>query len=61
MYQALLGFLLILIISLCVIRLRRTHGYLVVGWFWYLVMLAPVSGILRAGAQAYADRSPISP
>ena len=56
MYQALLGFLLILIISLCVIRLRRSHGYLVVGWFWYLVMLAPVSGILRAGAQAYADR-----
>ena len=55
-YQELLGVLLILIVSLCVIRLRRSHGYLTVGWFWYLVMLAPVSGILRAGAQAYADR-----
>jgi len=55
-YQGLLGVLLILIISLSVIRLRRSHRYLVTGWFWYLVMLAPVSGILRAGAQAYADR-----
>ena len=55
-YQALIAILIILVVSLCVIRLRRSHAYLVVGWFWYLVMLAPASGILRAGAQAYADR-----
>jgi tetratricopeptide (TPR) repeat protein len=36
--------------------LRRGHPYVIVGWLWYLGMLAPVIGILQVGHQAYADR-----
>jgi tetratricopeptide (TPR) repeat protein len=35
---------------------RRRFPYWFVGWFWYLVMLAPVSGLAQAGEQAMADR-----
>jgi tetratricopeptide (TPR) repeat protein len=42
-------------ISLAVFSFRR-HRYLVTGWLWYLVMLAPVIGILQVGSQAHADR-----
>ena len=38
------------------IALRKRHPYLLTGWFWYLTMLAPVSGIVQAGLQAHADR-----
>lgn len=30
--------------------------YLFVGWWWYVVMLLPVSGLVQAGFQARADR-----
>jgi Flp pilus assembly protein TadD len=30
--------------------------YLLVGWLWYLVTLAPVIGLIQAGQQARADR-----
>lgn len=38
------------------IALRRTRPYLLAGWLWYLVTLAPVIGIVQVGAQAHADR-----
>jgi tetratricopeptide (TPR) repeat protein len=38
------------------IACRRRCPYVVVGWFWYLVTLAPVIGLLQAGEQARADR-----
>jgi tetratricopeptide (TPR) repeat protein len=34
----------------------RRRPYLVVGWLWYLGMLAPVIGMTQAGLQARADR-----
>jgi len=34
----------------------RKRPYLIVGWLWYLVTLAPVIGIVQAGQQARADR-----
>src|SRR5262249_19708987 len=30
--------------------------YLAVGWFWYVVAMLPVIGLIQVGAQAYADR-----
>ena len=30
--------------------------YLAVGWFWYLVTLAPVIGLIQTGSQSHADR-----
>ncbi len=35
---------------------RRRRPYLPVGWFWFVVMLLPVSGLVQAGDQAMADR-----
>jgi tetratricopeptide (TPR) repeat protein len=35
---------------------RHRRPYLIVGWLWFIVMLLPVSGIIKAGAQAHADR-----
>jgi protein O-mannosyl-transferase len=35
---------------------RRSRPWLLTGWLWYLVMLAPVIGLVQVGAQARADR-----
>jgi tetratricopeptide (TPR) repeat protein len=34
----------------------RARPWLAVGWLWYLVMLAPVIGLVQVGSQAMADR-----
>ena len=34
----------------------RSRPYLAVGWFWFLITLAPVIGLVQVGAQARADR-----
>jgi tetratricopeptide (TPR) repeat protein len=36
--------------------LRHRRPYFLTGWLWYLIMLAPVIGILQVGWQARADR-----
>ena len=38
------------------VRLLRSYPYVAVGWFWYLVTLLPVIGLIQAGLQARADR-----
>ena len=35
---------------------RKRFPYLFVGWFWFLIALLPVIGLLQVGRQAYADR-----
>ena len=46
----------IIAITLAAIFFRQKAPYLLVGWFWFLILVAPVSGILQAGLQARADR-----
>ena len=48
--------LLLAAITAWVIRRARLQPYLVTGWFWFLVMLAPVIGLLQVGIQSMADR-----
>jgi tetratricopeptide (TPR) repeat protein len=43
-------------ISAAAWREFRRRPYLAVGWLWYLVMLAPVIGLVQVGDQARADR-----
>ena len=43
-------------ITAAVFLLRRKLPFLLVGWFWYIVMLLPVIGIIQVGLQARADR-----
>jgi len=35
---------------------RRKNPYISSGWFWYIVMLVPVVGIVQVGLQGRADR-----
>jgi Flp pilus assembly protein TadD len=46
---------ILLSITVLVFRFRERR-YLVVGWLWFLVTLAPVIGIVSVGEQAMADR-----
>ncbi|MGD0870984.1 MAG: tetratricopeptide repeat protein [Bryobacteraceae bacterium] len=55
-WQAAAAALAIAVISILVARSVRKRPYLAVGWFWYLVTLAPVIGLVQVGAQARADR-----
>jgi len=55
-WLVLIAALLILGITGIALVVRRKSPYVVVGWFWYLLMLTPVLGIVQAGRQAHADR-----
>jgi len=43
-------------VSAWVIRRARPQPYLAVGWFWFVVMLAPAIGLVQVGIQSMADR-----
>jgi len=43
-------------LTLLAVRMRRSHPYVLVGWMWYLLTLAPVVGIIQVGRQSMADR-----
>lgn len=51
-----LGIVLLLLVSWLAWCRRRTHPYLFTGWFWYVITLLPVVGIVQVGSQAMADR-----
>jgi protein O-mannosyl-transferase len=55
-WQAAAAALAIAAISVATLRSFRQRPYLAVGWLWYLIMLAPVIGLVQVGAQARADR-----
>lgn len=47
---------LLVVVSVLVLRLRRSCGYLAFGWFWYIGTLVPVIGLVQVGSQSMADR-----
>ena len=46
----------IFIFSVLAIQKRRDYPYFFVGWFWYLITLVPVIGLIQLGTLARADR-----
>ena len=38
------------------LRLVRSRPYLAVGWLWFVIMLLPVIGLVKAGSQPISDR-----
>ena len=56
LWQAAAATIAIAAVSIVALRSIRRRSYLAVGWFWYLIMLAPVIGLVQVGAQAHADR-----
>jgi protein O-mannosyl-transferase len=49
------AFLGLALVTWMVIENRR-RGYPLVGWFWFLITLLPMIGIVQVGTQAMADR-----
>jgi tetratricopeptide (TPR) repeat protein len=47
---------LLVVVSFAVLRLFSRRPYLAVGWFWYLISLLPVIGLVQIGGQAMAGR-----
>src|SRR6266545_231269 len=47
---------LLIAITALTVTARRTRPWLLFGWAWYLVALAPVAGVVQVGSQARADR-----
>jgi tetratricopeptide (TPR) repeat protein len=46
----------LLAVTASAIIFRKQRPYLFTGWFWYLVMLLPVIGLVQVGEQGRADR-----
>ena len=55
-WKVLIAFVIIVLISSAVIMTIKRFPYLFVGWFWYLITLLPVIGIIQVGNHAIADR-----
>ena len=55
-FQWILAAVVLAAVSYAVVRLRSARPYLAVGWFWFLVTLLPVIGLVQVGGQARADR-----
>jgi tetratricopeptide (TPR) repeat protein len=54
--KALLAGAMMIAVSVIAIRYARRFPYLTVGWFWYLITLAPVCGLIQVGKHSMADR-----
>jgi protein O-mannosyl-transferase len=54
--EVIAAFVALTTVSLLCFTYRRSRPWLLVGWFWYLIMLAPVIGLVQVGNQARADR-----
>lgn len=48
--------LLLVALTVCAIIAARTRPWIAVGWFWYVVTLVPVVGLVQVGMQGMADR-----
>lgn len=53
---SLLAAVVLLGITLLAVHLRQRQPWLLAGWLWFLVSLAPNIGLLQAGRQSIADR-----
>ena len=55
-WQILLAAIFLIAVTWIAFVVRKRHSYVLVGWLWYLIMLAPVIGIIEVGLQGHADR-----
>jgi hypothetical protein len=55
-WQVILSVLLLVAVTVFVCLRGRTYRYLMTGWFWYLMTLLPVVGIVQVGFQSRANR-----
>lgn len=56
MGQVIASLTVLILITVSVIVSRQNRPWLLVGWFWFLITLLPVIGLIQVGQQALADR-----
>ena len=56
LWQAIVAALALAAICVITVRQLSIRPYLAAGWFWFLVTLVPVIGVVQVGGQARADR-----
>ena len=56
LWQVIGSLLVLVLLSAATIRAGRQSPYLPVGWFWFLITLLPVIGLIQVGEQSMADR-----
>jgi protein O-mannosyl-transferase len=56
LWQMILAVGLLAGLTLLAVMARRRFPYFFTGWFWYLIMLLPVIGLVQVGLQGHADR-----
>src|SRR6185369_4465839 len=56
LWQVFSSLLVLIIISAATVLSRHRRPYLAVGWFWFIVTLVPVIGLIQVGIQSMADR-----
>lgn len=54
--QTVLSAVLLAAVTTLAVRNARRTPVLIVGWFWYVITLLPVLGLVQVGVQAMADR-----
>ncbi|HXE98650.1 MAG TPA: tetratricopeptide repeat protein [Dongiaceae bacterium] len=54
--QTISSLLVLLLLSAIAVRARHRNPCLALGWFWFLVTLVPVIGLVQVGGQSMADR-----
>src|SRR5438132_1451162 len=55
-WQSIVAAGILVVITIAILAVRKSRPYLFVGWFWSLIMLLPVIGIIQVNLQAHADR-----
>lgn len=55
-WQVIGSLLILLLITIAALRSGRRYPYIATGWFWFLITLLPVIGLIQVGAQSMADR-----
>src|SRR5690242_5289458 len=55
-WQIALAAIFLIAATLGAFAVRKRYPPVFVGWLWYLIMLAPVIGIIEVGLQGHADR-----
>jgi tetratricopeptide (TPR) repeat protein len=56
LWQVVSSLLFLLLTSAAAIYTGRRYPYFAAGWFWFLITLLPVIGIIQVGSQSIADR-----
>jgi len=52
----LVSFLILLLVSGAIIYFRKQVPFMIMGWFWFLITLLPVIGLIQVGDYEIADR-----